>query len=75
MKSEKKPDKILEFVKPRTPKGEARYRERLLIQKMAELLQFDDEKTLIEALRKDFGIGPGHERYSLILRTWREQRR
>ena len=69
-----RPRNIFEFVRPRTSKAEAKARERLLMKKMQALLEIGDELTLIEALKKDFGIGPRDLRYQEILKIWREQR-
>jgi hypothetical protein len=52
-----------EEAKPRTPKGEARKRERKIMDAMADLLDLDDEETYKRVLAEKFGIKPGNPRY------------
>ena len=59
--------------RPRTARQAARERERLLRQKMRELLSLRDESVLREALRQDFEIDEKDPRFIEILRIWREQ--
>lgn len=66
--------KIFDFAKPRTAKAAARARERAIMEQMGRLLEIQDEETLRKALKEDFGIEAGHERYERILSVWRGQR-
>jgi hypothetical protein len=61
--------------KPRTPKGEARNRERKIMDAMADLLELDDEETYKRILAEEFGIKPGNPRYQKAMATWAEIRR
>ncbi len=61
--------------KPRTPKAEARKRERKIIEAMSDLLDLDDEETFKRELSERFGIKPGNPRYQQALATWAEIRR
>lgn len=61
--------------KPRTPKGEARNRERKIMDAMADLLDLDDKETFKRLLAEEFGIKPGNPRYQKAMATWAEIRR
>ena len=61
--------------KPRTSKGEARKRERKIMDAMADLLDLDDEESYKRVLAEKFGIKPGNSRYQKALATWAEIRR
>jgi len=61
--------------KPRTPKGEARQRERKIMEAMSDLLDLDDEENFKRELSERFGIKPGNPRYQQALATWAEIRR
>ena len=61
--------------KPRTPKAEARKRERKIIEAMSDLLDLDDEETFKRELSERFGIKPGNPRYQQAIATWAEIRR
>lgn len=61
--------------KPRTPKAEARKRERKIMEAMSHLLDLDDEETLKRELSERFGIKPGNPRYQQAMATWAEIRR
>jgi hypothetical protein len=61
--------------KPRTPKAEARNRERKIMDAMADLLELDDEETYKRILAEKFGIKPGNPRYQKAMATWAEIRR
>ena len=61
--------------KSRTPKAEARKRERKIMDAMADLLDLDDEETYKRALAEEFGIKPGNPRYQQAIATWAEIRR
>ena len=70
----KKPSAFQE-AKPRTPKGEARKRERKIMDAMADLLDLDDEETYKRILAEKFEIKPGNPRYQQAMATWAEIRR
>lgn len=61
--------------KPRTPKGEARQREKKIMDAMADLLDLDDEEMYKRVLAEKFGIKPGNPRYQPAMATWAEIRR
>jgi len=64
-------EKPFDIAKPRTPKGEARVRERVAIDAMRTLIEIDDEGTFKEALSRFYGIKPGESRYEAALKAWR----
>jgi hypothetical protein len=70
----KKPSAFRE-AQPRTPKGEARSRERKIMDAIADLVELDDEKTYKRVLAEKFGIKPGNPRYQKAMATWAEIRR
>jgi hypothetical protein len=70
----KKPSPFQE-AKPRTPKAEARSRERKIMDAMADLLELDDEEAYKRVLAEKFGIKPGNPRYQRAMATWAEIRR
>lgn len=66
---------VFQEAKPRTPKAEARERERKIMDAMADLLDLDDEETFKRILAEKFGIKPGNPRYQKAIATWGEIRR
>ncbi|MGO9434990.1 MAG: hypothetical protein ACLP00_11975 [Terracidiphilus sp.] len=64
-----------EEAKPRTPKGEARKRERKMMDAMADLADLDDEETYKRVLAEKFGIKPGNPKYQRAMATWAEIQR
>jgi hypothetical protein len=70
----KKPSAFQE-AKPRTPKGEARNREKKIMGAMADLLDLDDEEAFKSVLAEKFGLKPGNPRYQQAMATWAEIRR
>ncbi|HXZ39702.1 MAG TPA: hypothetical protein VEG68_03100 [Terriglobales bacterium] len=70
----RKEGKAFEIAKPRTPRGEARRREQELMNRLAKLMEIDDEQTFEEGLQSDFGITPDDPRYEEIKRVWRDAR-
>jgi len=70
----KKPSAFNE-VKPRTPKGEARQRERNVTREIEDLLQLDDEEDFRKRLAESYGITPGSVKYDQIIAVWREYQR
>jgi hypothetical protein len=65
---EKKPFAV---AKPRTPKGEARAREKVMIEKMRALLSESTEESFKEKLELAFGIKPGTQQSNDALEAWR----
>ena len=65
-------DRPFDVAKPRTPKGEARVRERVAMDAMRTLTEIGDEETFKEILNRVYGIKPGEPRYEAALRAWRE---
>jgi hypothetical protein len=65
---------IFDEAQPRTGTSEAKKRERAVSKAVRKLLDANDEKTLIEGLRKDFGITPKHPDYEKIIAVWRNER-
>jgi len=63
---------IVNFLKPKTAKGNIRQRERDLTAKLEKLMEIDDEGTFREGLEKEFGIKPGDPRYERAMSAWRE---
>jgi hypothetical protein len=65
-------ERPFDIAKPRTPKGEARVRERVAMDAMGTLTEIGDEETFKEILNRVYGIKPGEPRYEAALRAWRE---
>ncbi len=61
-----------EIAKHRTPKGEARVRERVAMDAMGMLMAIGDEEKFKEALTRLYGIKPGEPRFQAALAAWRE---
>lgn len=59
--------------KTRTPKGEARVREKMTMSAMGTLTAIGNLEEFNEALA-DYGIRPGGPRYSEALSAWNESR-
>jgi hypothetical protein len=57
--------------KTRTPKGNARERERIVMDKMEELLSLPDERDFMEALVKFLNLAPGEPHFEEALAVWR----
>ena len=64
-------EKPFDVARPRTPKDEARIRERVTMDAMAMLLEIGNEDSFKEAL-KIYGITPGEPRFEAVLAAWRE---
>ena len=64
-------EKPFDIAKPRTPKGEARVRERVALDAMRTLTEIGDEETFKEILNRVYGIKPGEPRYEAALSAWR----
>jgi hypothetical protein len=60
------------FAKPRTPKGEARVREKIMLEKMSSLLSESTEESFKEKLEIAFGIRPGSPQFDAVLKAWRD---
>lgn len=52
-----------------------RQREKELARKLQELMEIADEAEFIAALQEEFEIKKSDERFSEILKVWREERR
>lgn len=65
-------EKPFDIAKPRTPKGEARVRERVTMDAIGLLAELQDEDEFKEALNRLYGIKPGEPRYEAALNAWRE---
>jgi hypothetical protein len=63
---------IVNFLKPKTAKGNVRQRERDLMAKLEKLMEIDDADTFREGLEKEFGIKPGDPRFEKAMDAWRE---
>lgn len=63
---------IVNFLKPKTAKGNFRQRERDLMAKLEELMEANDEAAFREGLEKEFGIRSGDPRYEKAMNAWRE---
>ena len=64
-------DRPFDVAKPRTPKGEARVRERVAMDAMRTLTEIGDEETFKEILNRVYGIKPGEPRYEAAVSAWR----
>ena len=64
-------ERPFEVAKPRTPKGEARVRERIALDAMRVLTEIGDEETFKDILNRVYGIKPGEPRYEAALSAWR----
>jgi len=64
-------EKPFDIARPRTPKDEARVRERVTMDAMGILLEIGDEESFKESLRI-YGMMPGQPRYEAALTIWRE---
>ena len=60
---------------PRTPKDEARQREKKIMRAMEELVEIADEDEYKRRLAERFDIQPGHPRFEKALATWKALRR
>ena len=67
-------EKPFDIAKPRTPKGEARVRERVAMDAMRILIEIDDEDTFRRDLCRIYTIKPGEPRYEAALKAWRSAR-
>jgi hypothetical protein len=63
---------VVNFLKPKTAKGNIRQRERDLMAKLEKLMEAKDEATFREGLEKEFGIRPGDPRYEKAMNAWHE---
>jgi hypothetical protein len=61
-----------EIAKHRTPKGEARARERVTMDAMGMLTAIEDEEKFKDALTSLYRIKPGEPRFESALAAWRE---
>ena len=64
-------ERPFDVAKPRTPKGEARVRERVAMNAIRTLTEIGDEETFKEILNRVYGIKPGEPRYESALSAWR----
>jgi hypothetical protein len=64
-------ERPFDIAKPRTPKGEARAREKIMIDKMSDLLSESNEDSFKEKLEIAFGIKPGSPQFDAALKAWR----
>jgi hypothetical protein len=55
-------------------KGEAAARAKVMMDKMAELLDIRDEQVLLEQIETAFGITPGSPQFEAIMNVWRKGR-
>lgn len=65
-------ERPFDVAKPRTPKGEARVRERVTMDAMGILAGIHAEEEFKEALSRLYRITPGHPRYEAALKAWRD---
>ena len=63
-------ERPFDIAKPRSPKGEARVRERVALDAMSVLTEIGDKETFKKALLL-YGIKPGESRYEAALSAWR----
>jgi hypothetical protein len=64
-------DRPFDIAKPRTAKGAARAREKLMMEKMSALLSESTEESFKEKLENAFGIKPGSQQFDDALKAWR----
>jgi hypothetical protein len=69
-----KEERPFSIAKQRTAKGKAAARAKLMMDKMAELLDIRDEKMLLEQIETAFGIKPGSPQFEAIMNVWRKGR-
>jgi hypothetical protein len=65
-------ERPFDIAKPRTPKGEARVRERVTMDAMGILMAIQEEEKFKEALYRFYRIMPGEPRYEEALAVWRQ---
>ena len=58
--------------RPRTPRGAALQREKIVIAEMAKLLAFPNEDDVKVVLESVYGIMPGTQQFEAVLSVWRE---
>ena len=69
-----KEEKPFSIAKQRTAKGEAAARAKIMMDKMAELLDIRDENVLLVQIEAAFGITPGSPQFEAIMNVWRKGR-
>jgi hypothetical protein len=65
-------ERPFDVAKPRTPKGEARVREKIMKEKLAALLAEQGEESFKKNLEIAFDIKPGSPQFDVALKAWRE---
>ena len=65
-------ERSFDIARPRTPKDEARVRERVTMDAMGMLMAIQDEEKFKEALSSLYRIMPGEPRYEAALAAWRQ---
>jgi hypothetical protein len=65
-------ERPFDIARPRTPKDEARVRERVTMDAMGILMAIQDEEEFKEALTRIYSIMPGEPRYEAALAAWRQ---
>jgi hypothetical protein len=58
--------------RPRTPKGAALQREKIVMAEMGKLLALADENDVKKVLEAVYEIRPGTQRFEDVLSVWRE---
>lgn len=61
--------------KPKSPKAAAEARERMVQQKVRELMRCNDEADFIEGIRLLLQLAPGNPDYEAALAAWHEGKR
>jgi len=65
-------ERSFDIARPRTPKDEARVRERVTMDAMGMLMAIQDEEKFKEALSSIYRIMLGEPRYEAALAAWRQ---
>jgi hypothetical protein len=65
-------ERPFDIARPRVPKDAARSREKIMMEKMTELLAERDEESFKKNLEIAFGIKPGSPPFDAALKAWRE---
>jgi hypothetical protein len=59
---------------PKTPRADAKFRERQTLQHLQRLLRSGTEEEFLAGLRKEpFRIDPNHPKYKKMILLWRER--
>ena len=64
-------ERPFDIAKHRTPRGQAKLRERMMLEKMSALLSESTEGSFAEKLEIAFGIKPGSQQFKEALKLWR----